>query len=132
MDGDREALALARTACPDTFFLQADAARLPFQSRSFDILTCLEVLEHLREPGQALAEMARVSRKHLLLSVPNQPYFTLANLLRGRNLRRLGEDPDHIHHWTASQFLALVKCQLGVMKLSYPFPWVLVLCHTKN
>jgi len=131
MDGDREALALARRACPGTLFLQADAARLPFRDRSFDMLTCLEVLEHLREPGQALAELARVSRRYILLSVPNQPFFALSNLLRGRNLGRLGEDRDHIHHWTASQFLSLVRAKLDVIKLCYPFPWVLVLAETR-
>lgn len=132
VDGDHQALSLARKACPGATFLQSDARKLPFTDHSLDLITCLEVLEHLRDPALALAEMARVARRYILVSVPNQPYFALANLLRGRNLARMGDDPGHIHHWTASQFLALVRGQLSVMKLSYPFPWVLVLCHTKN
>jgi len=39
-----------------------DASRLPFRDRSFDGVVCLEVLEHVREPEQALHEMARVLR----------------------------------------------------------------------
>jgi SAM-dependent methyltransferase len=46
---------------------------LPFKERSFDLVTAFEVLEHLPlELGQkACAEIARVSRQHILISVPN-------------------------------------------------------------
>lgn len=130
IDGDREALGLAREACPDALLLRGDATQLPFQGDSFDMLICLEVLEHLRDPWKALGELARVSRRYVLLSVPNQPYFALSNLLRGRNLGRLGEDADHLHHWTSSRFLRLVRDRLKVVELCYPFPWVLVLAET--
>lgn len=130
IDGDRQALALARALGPDVAtFWQGDASHLPFRDHSFDMLTCLEVLEHLKEPRRALDELARVSRRYALLSVPHQPHFALANLLRGQNWRRLGEDPGHLHHWTASQFLGLVKARLRVVRLCYPFPWVLVVAE---
>lgn len=132
VDGDRQALALARAANPGTPLWQGDAAHLPFRDSSFDLVACLEVLEHLREPWQALAELARVSRRYVLLSVPHQPYFALANFLRGQNLGRLGEDPEHLHHWTASQFLALVRSRLKVIRLCYPFPWVLLLTEASG
>lgn len=132
MDRDRQALSLARAATPNIPFWQGDAAHLPFRDHSFDLLVCLEVLEHLREPWLALVELARVSRGYVLLSVPHQPYFALANLLRGQNLGRLGEDPDHRHHWTGSQFLSLVKGRMKVVKLCYPFPWVLLLAETSG
>jgi len=34
-----------------------------------------------------MAELERVSDGYLLLSVPNQPFFALANFLRGKNSR---------------------------------------------
>ncbi len=48
-------------------------AELPFSDRSFDYLTCLEGLEHIENPQQALREFARVlkPRGHVIVSVPN-------------------------------------------------------------
>lgn len=50
----------------------ADASRLPFANASVGTVLMLEVLEHLREPQQALREAARVLRSggRLLLTVP--------------------------------------------------------------
>lgn len=44
-------------ARPDVF---ANAARLPFQSEVFSGVACLEVLEHVSDPAQVVAEIARV------------------------------------------------------------------------
>ena len=46
-------------ARPDVF---ADAARLPFPDQSFEGVTCLEVLEHVQDPGAVVSEIARVLR----------------------------------------------------------------------
>ena len=48
-------------------------AELPFTDRSFDYITCLEGLEHIESPQQAMREFARVLKPggHLIVSVPN-------------------------------------------------------------
>jgi len=48
-------------------------AQLPFGDRSFDYVTCLEGLEHIENPQQAMREFARVLKPggHLIVSVPN-------------------------------------------------------------
>jgi SAM-dependent methyltransferase len=48
-------------------------AELPFGNRSFDYVTCLEGLEHIENPQQAMREFARVLKPggHLIVSVPN-------------------------------------------------------------
>jgi ubiquinone/menaquinone biosynthesis C-methylase UbiE len=46
---------------------------LPFADQSFDYVTCLEGLEHIENPQQAMREFARVlkPRGRLIVSVPN-------------------------------------------------------------
>jgi ubiquinone/menaquinone biosynthesis C-methylase UbiE len=46
---------------------------LPFSDISFDYVTCLEGLEHIENPQQAMREFARVLKPggHLIVSVPN-------------------------------------------------------------
>ena len=53
---------------------QADISRLPFADGAFDALISNEVLEHLPVLtfAQALAEMARVARRYILVTVPYQ------------------------------------------------------------
>ena len=47
--------------------------KLPFDDRSFDDVTCLEGLEHIENPQQAMREFSRLMRPggHLIVSVPN-------------------------------------------------------------
>lgn len=47
--------------------------RLPFVDESFDLIVCLWVLEHLREPAATLAEVRRVLRPggHFVFVTPN-------------------------------------------------------------
>jgi len=47
------------------------AEKLMFEDKSFDTAIMFEVLEHLTDPHAALKEIVRVSRKNLVLSVPN-------------------------------------------------------------
>jgi SAM-dependent methyltransferase len=50
-----------------------DAATLPLESASVDTVMCMEVLEHLLFPSDALREIRRVLKPHgtLIVSVPN-------------------------------------------------------------
>jgi SAM-dependent methyltransferase len=51
---------------------KADITALPFADNSFDTVLCTHVLEHIREPQKALAELIRVTRKRLIVVVPRQ------------------------------------------------------------
>ncbi len=53
---------------------------LPFQPMSFDLVTCLEVLEHLPHGvfEKTLEELERVSKKYILISVPNKEILSLS------------------------------------------------------
>lgn len=52
-----------------------DALNLPFANDSFDLVYGWEVLHHISEPSKAVAEMARVSRRYVLVAEPNPVNF---------------------------------------------------------
>jgi SAM-dependent methyltransferase len=107
-------------------FLHADALSLPFEDRRFDVVVAAEVLEHLTDPERGLAEMARVGRRHLVLSVPREPIFRSCNLLTGRYVRDLGNTPGHLNHWSTAGFVRFVSRVAEVREVSTPFPWTTV------
>ena len=84
VDKSEDALHIGRKIYPGINVESGDIYKLPYKDDSFDLLICTEVLEHLKNPRKALAELRRVSSKYVLLSVPNEPFFIMANLLRGK------------------------------------------------
>ena len=58
-----------RKANPDVI---ASVEDLPFKDNNFDIILCLEVLEHVKVPEKAINEMRRVLKKNgkLIISIP--------------------------------------------------------------
>jgi 2-polyprenyl-3-methyl-5-hydroxy-6-metoxy-1,4-benzoquinol methylase len=129
LDHDWPALERARSRHPQVFFQMGDIGRLPYGRESFDLVLCLEVLEHLAEPRAALEELGRVSAGYCLISVPNEPFFMMSNFLRGKNVRAWGNDPEHVQHWTTRQFVAMLGKHFTVERVVYPFPWALALCR---
>ena len=65
-------------------YLQGNALRLPFRSKSFDLATLITTLEFLPDPNQALAEALRVARQGIVLGVLN------ADSRLGRQYKREG------------------------------------------
>lgn len=123
------ALGVAAQANPDGRFVPGSVVALPFADDAFDVVGCFEVLEHLPGdlPRHALSEMARVARRSVVLSVPHEPVFCLANVARGKNLdvRPRGSDPDHKQFWSRAAFGRLVGEELRVRKLEGSLPWTI-------
>lgn len=135
LDLSPEALREGRRRGSGAALLRGSLLQLPFSGSSFDLVVCTEVLEHLPQPAQALEELCRVSRRFVLLSVPREPFFAGLNLMRGKNLRRLGSDDDHRQHWTRWGFLRFARRRLRVLAAPHDtFPWTVVLgeLHTRR
>lgn len=60
VDVERRALAMAGRAAPEAALTVADAHELPFDDGGFDLVTLVQVLEHLTNPVRALREAGRV------------------------------------------------------------------------
>jgi SAM-dependent methyltransferase len=105
---------------------QGSVDHLPFPDRSMDLVLAIEVLEHVPDPDRALAEIARVARRDVVLSVPREPWWRIGNMARGRYLRDLGNTPGHVQHWGRRGFVGQVARHLDVVDVRTPPPWTMV------
>lgn len=127
LDCSAEAIALCRAwGQPAERLVQADATFLePFASDTFNLVTAVEILEHLKQPETALASIRRVLKPGglLILTVPAD--------------QRLWSERDqrlaHQHRYTVKELaLAVSGAGFEVLKASYanafyywPYRWLL-------
>lgn len=122
------AIELGKKLYPRLKITKGDIYELPYKSNSFDLVVCTEVLEHLENPKKAYRELIRVSKKYVLLSVPNEPFFTIQRIARLQNIFHLGAHPEHIQHWSAFAFTKFVKIRgVKLITRKFPIPWTMVL-----
>ena len=117
----------ARRSRPNLEYRAADATALDFADGDFDLAAAIEVLEHVPDPEGTVAEMARVARRHLLVSVPREPLWRALNVARGAYLRSLGNTPGHVNHWSKREFVSLLSRHGTVEQARSPFPWTMLL-----
>lgn len=60
---------------------EMDVLSLDFEPRAFDVVTALEVLEHIHDTDRAVSQLLRVTSRALLVSVPSKP----------------DDNPEHVH-----------------------------------
>jgi 2-polyprenyl-3-methyl-5-hydroxy-6-metoxy-1,4-benzoquinol methylase len=96
--------AQAHSTGTNVSYLQASATALPFASGVFDLVTAFEVIEHLTNWRDLLAEARRVlaSSGLLLVSTPNRLYYSESRRLDGPN-------PYHVHEFEFGEFHAALR-----------------------
>src|ERR671933_1619544 len=112
---------------PNLEFRTEEATSLSFADDEFDLAAAIEVLEHVPQPEQTLAEMARVAERWLLVSGPREPIWRITNMARGAYLRDLGNTPGHLNHWSKSGFQKLLSRYGTIREVRSPFPWTMLL-----
>jgi 2-polyprenyl-3-methyl-5-hydroxy-6-metoxy-1,4-benzoquinol methylase len=117
---------------PNLEYRAEEATRLSFADGEFDLATAVEVLEHVPQPEQTLAEMARVASRWLLVSVPREPIWRMLNMARGAYLKSLGNTPGHVNHWTKVGFKSLLTQFGAVEEVRSPFPWTMLLVRVED
>ncbi|HEX7735368.1 MAG TPA: class I SAM-dependent methyltransferase [Ktedonobacteraceae bacterium] len=81
-----------------------DVTHLSFAERSFDIVTMLEVLEHVPDTRLALAEVCRVAQRAVIFSMPSKE----------------DDNPEHIHLFDQQQLRALLAEQ-GIKHMHFDY-----------
>ena len=127
IDLDSNQIQTAQDRYPNLSFAVGSAYNLPVATKSQDLVIACEVLEHLEDPAEALAEIHRVAKKWVLVSVPREPMWRILNVARGKYWSSLGNTPGHIQHFSQTAIIQLVASRLEIVDVGHPFPWTIVL-----
>jgi hypothetical protein len=81
---------------PELKVIDLEKEKIPFENNTFDCVLCLDVLEHLENIHEVFDELCRVSKKWIIISLPNpyngiQNYFTKGNYMgRDKHIKFYG------------------------------------------
>jgi len=115
----------AMTRLPKLSGAVSDAGMLPLTDHCADLVTCIELLEHLTPFEPAVQELARITRGRLVVSVPWEPWFRLGNLGRGKNVKRIGNDPEHVQAFTPAKLKKALEREFKDVTVTRAFPWLI-------
>jgi len=96
------------------YICQSPAEKLPFKDKTFDIITCLDVLEHVPEPVETLLELRRVIKDNgkIIITVPT---FKILYTQRDEELY-------HLRHYEIKSLTDDInEAKLKVEKMNYFF-----------
>lgn len=82
---------LARGGILQLTAMQADITTMPLPEKSRDVVTLLEVLEHIPQVEKAIEAAVKIARKHVVVTVPSKP----------------DNNPEHIHLLTKDKLTAM-------------------------
>jgi SAM-dependent methyltransferase len=122
----------AKRTAPNLEYRVMKAEHLPFADGEFDAAAAIEVLEHVPDAEHTVAEMARVAKRWLLVSVPREPLWRALNMARGAYWKDLGNTPGHLNHWSKRSFVALLSRHGEVVEARSPFPWTMLLVRLRD
>lgn len=132
IDFSEAAIADAKRRVPDATFTVEDARTIAASGRQYDLVLMIEVLEHLPDPQRMLRVLEQLARRHVVLSVPWEPFFRGLNLLRGKHVLALGNDPEHIQHWSRRAFSRFASERFEVRSAPIVFPWTLLAADLRH
>lgn len=130
-DISQSALDIAKKKHPNFNFYQSDVKELPEPAKTgkYDLVILTEVLEHIDDYKKVLENIQNMSFKSLIISVPDEPLFSISNLIFGKNIKRMGKDPEHVNFWTDRSLGKLLRQYFRVKRIIKPYPWLMAQCH---
>lgn len=125
IDVSPQAIEVARSINPGAEFEVGNILDEPQRPDWGDLVICLEVLEHLKDPEPAVAQAMKWTHGRALFSVPWEPWFRMGNFLRGKHLLRLGNHPEHLHQFNPARFRQLLEPRGSTVAVETCFPWLI-------
>jgi ubiquinone/menaquinone biosynthesis C-methylase UbiE len=95
---------------------------LDYPENAFDLVTAMEILEHIEDLGEAVTELKRITNKWLLITVPFEQDIPV--VLCPSCLCHFNYD-GHLHSFTTSDVVDLLERHgLSIHKIEYYSGWV--------
>ena len=116
---------------PQDYICNLDYEILPFENDSFDIIICLETLEHIINPKRVMKEFKRVVKKNgmIIVSIPNDYNFVLRFYylfgIKKKNIDQSFEVVNknlHIHRVRVKDILKFLGRYLKIREIK--FVWI--------
>ncbi len=87
---------------------------LPLKENSFDLVVANQILEHLCYLEKICEEIKRVSKRYVLIGLPNElTYSSRIKMLFGRQLRKTYDPYTHKHFFTMPSIEKFIKKYFG-------------------
>ncbi|HJX10705.1 MAG TPA: class I SAM-dependent methyltransferase [Candidatus Binatia bacterium] len=143
--------------CESVSYARMEADRLPYADNSFDLVFSMDVIEHVDDDKEFLAESLRVCKPGGLVIIGTPNYYRITNLFlkmigKLHYPRKMGVDSygdvihlreykkselrdllNHFHGRIEEGSLAISPCWFGVMQLNWGIDvlpaWLENLCH---
>jgi len=131
VDASAAAVAFTAKRFPGAEVSRERLERLPYGDGEFEVVLCLEVLEHVPRPLDAVFELARVSASQVVVSVPFEPWFQLGSLARGKHVAALGNHPEHVNHYNRGSLRRLLEPAMAEVSVQVSFPWLIARCRPR-
>ncbi len=119
VDSYTEAIRFGQKSYPNIKFRYADAHKLPFKNGSFDLITCIETLEHLENPKGAICEMYRCLKNDGYILIGQDTDNLLFKTIWMIWTKRRGKvwHNSHLHPYSPKRLEKLIKgCELKIIK----------------
>ncbi len=132
------AVGIAKKKLKDAFVTDLNNQKLPFKTKTFDLIIASEVIEHLYNPNNLLVESKRVLRDNgrLILTTPNFLYWgnRIKFLFGNFKYEKSGVfDESHIHFYTYKSLKSnLEQAGFKVIKENHVYAGSGLLKNIKN
>jgi 2-polyprenyl-3-methyl-5-hydroxy-6-metoxy-1,4-benzoquinol methylase len=128
IERDPKAAEAARNVCAEVLVGDVEVMDLPFESNSFDVVLCGDLVEHLRDPERYLVRVRPFLRLggRLVLSTPNVANWSMRLSLLGGRWRYTERgilDRTHLHLFTRKSLVeTLERAGYRVVELDFTVP----------